>query len=256
MSTTGTTPFTPPGMRSPYLTPMFLRLASAFRPKEIWRIKTDEKVVALTFDDGPSARFFGDVLAALKQGDVRATFFLLGDRVAEGSDTGSPLRRTLVQQTASDGHELAFHGWKHQSVAKYRAPTLTEHLQKFRAELKALLPIADRAPVRFFRPPFGHIEPYVHRVMKQEKMRVVTASILPGDAYFFPSYYLEDEQRAVARILAEVRPGSIVALHVGEDLGRNDAVYDAIHAARIVAAVIPELRRLGYRFATMSELVP
>jgi peptidoglycan/xylan/chitin deacetylase (PgdA/CDA1 family) len=255
MSTTGTPSFTPPGIRSPYLTPAFLRLASTFRPKEIWRIKTDEKVVALTFDDGPSARFFGAVLAVLKQEDVRATFFLLGDRVAEGSDAGSNLRRTLVQQAAADGHEPAFHGWKHQSVAKYRAPALTEHLQKFRAELNALLPSADRTPVRFFRPPFGHIEPYVHRVMKQEAMRVVTANILPGDAYFFPSYYLEDDHRAVSRIVAEVRPGSIIALHVGEDLGRNDSVFDAIHAGRIVAAIIPKLRAIGYRFATMSELV-
>lgn len=256
MSTTRTPTFTPSGLRSPYLTPALLRLASTFRPKEIWRINTDEKVVALTFDDGPSTRFFAEVLGVLKKAEVRATFFLLGDRVAEGSDAGSPLRRTLVQQAAADGHELAFHGWKHQSVSQYRAPALTDHLQNFRTELQALLPSADRTPIRFFRPPFGHIEPYVHRVMKHEKMRVVTASILPGDAWFFPGYYLEDEHRAVARILAEVRPGSIIALHVGEDLGRKDRVFDALHAGRIVASVIPPLQSRGYRFATMSELVP
>ena len=256
MSATELTPTQPQGFRSPYLMPAIIRIGSTFRPKEIWRIKTDEKVVALTFDDGPSARFFADVLAVLKREDVRATFFLLGDRVAEGNDAGSPLRRALVQQAAADGHELAFHGWKHQSVSKYRAPALTADLQKFRAELNALLPAEHRAPVRFFRPPFGHIEPYVHRVLKQENMGVVAASILPSDAYLFPSYYLEDERRAVERVVHEVRPGSITCLHIGEDLGRVDSVYDAIHAGAIVAALIPRLRRSGYRFARMSDLVP
>ncbi len=227
-----------------------------FRRKEIWRIKTDEKVVALTFDDGPSTQPFADVLAVLKRESVRATFFLLGDRMAEGSDLGSRARRTLVRQAAEDGHELAFHGWEHQSVSQVRDPGFTAALQNFRAELAKLMAPGNVPTVRFFRPPFGHIEPSIHRVMKREKMRVVEADVLPGDRYFFPDYFLEDERRVVPRILREVRPGSIICLHVGEDLGRQDSVYDAVHAGRIVATIIPELRRLGYRFATMSELVP
>jgi peptidoglycan/xylan/chitin deacetylase (PgdA/CDA1 family) len=255
MSTAGIAP-TRTGFRMPYVTPALLRVARTFRRKEVWRIETSEKIVALTFDDGPSARAFAEVLAVLKEHDVLATFFLLGDRVAEGSDDGSALRRAHVRQAVEEGHEIAFHGWKHQSVSKYRAPALASDLEKFRAELKTLLDPLPSPPVRFFPPPLGHIEPYVHRVMKQERMRVVQTDVLPGDRSFFPSHFAEDKERAVERILRETIPGSIICLHVGEDLGRRDAVYDCPDAASIVAAIIPELRRRGYRFARLAELIP
>ena len=246
----------PTGLRAPYITPLLLRFGQLIRPREIFRAPTREKMVALTFDDGPSARYMADVLDVLEHEKVKATFFLVGDRIAVHSDPGSARRRANVQRAAQDGHEIAFHGWKHQSVGKSNERAFTDDLERFRAELAELIPAPPQSRVRFFRPPFGHMSGYVHRVMKAGKMRVVEADVLPGDLYFFPSYYLEDEQRAVDRVRRSVRPGSVICLHIGEDLGRQDSVYDAVNAGRIVATLIPSLRNDGYRFARMSELAP
>jgi hypothetical protein len=95
---------------------------------------------------------------------------------------------------------------------------------------------------------------YGYRVMARESMRVVEADVLPGDGYFFPDYFLEDEKRAVDRVLREARPGSVICLHVGEDLGRRDSVYDAVNAGRIVTALVPRLRD-RFHLVRMSELV-
>ncbi len=225
------------------------------RSNEIFHVPTRERVIALTFDDGPSAKYMAEVLDVLDREHVKATFFLVGDRLVTASGEGAAQRRANIQRAVRDGHEIAFHGWNHQSVAKSNEQAFIEDLRKFRTELAALVPTSSHCDIRFFRPPFGVTKDFVHRVMSRESMRVVEADVLPGDRYFIPDYFLEDENRAVKRVAREVRPGSVVCLHIGEDLGRNDSVYDAVNAGRIVAQLIPRLRHDGFRFASMSELV-
>jgi peptidoglycan/xylan/chitin deacetylase (PgdA/CDA1 family) len=225
------------------------------RPDEIFRVPVRANVIALTFDDGPSATYMAEVLDVLDRERVKGTFFLVGDRMAATSGEGAHQRRANVQRAARDGHEIAFHGWKHESVAKSNEQAFTEDLRRFRMELNELAPGANHGSIRFFRPPFGATREFVFRVTRRLSMRVVEADVLPGDRYFFPAYFLEDEKRAVDRVVREVRPGSVVCLHIGEDLGQKDSVYNAVNAGWIVSRVIPRLRKQGYRFATVSELV-
>jgi len=245
----------PAGLRAPYFTPLLLRLGQVMRANEIFRVPTRERVIALTFDDGPSAKYMAEVLDVLDREHVKATFFLVGDRLVTASDEGAAQRRANDQREMRDGQEIAFDGGKHQSVAKSNEQAFIADLRKFRTELAEMVPASSHCDIRFFRPPFGVTKDFVHRVMSRESMRVVEADVLPGDRYFFPDYFLEDESRAVNRVAREARPGSVVCLHIGENLGRNDSVYDAVNAGRIVTQLIPRLRHDGFHFAGMSDLV-
>jgi peptidoglycan-N-acetylglucosamine deacetylase len=99
--------------------------------------------VALTFDDGPDPASTPRFLKALDQLNVHATFFLLGEHVADN--------RLLVAEIAAQGHELAVHGWSH------RRPWLPGDLREF-ADLKRAQTVVEEiagGPVTWYRPPYG-----------------------------------------------------------------------------------------------------
>ena len=86
------------------------------------RASTEEKLVALTFDDGPSGRFTRRLLEGLAQRDAKATFFLCGYRLADYGDEASLIRQ--------NGHEVGLHGYSHDSMAKMDERTLRRELEK------------------------------------------------------------------------------------------------------------------------------
>lgn len=105
-----------------------------------WRAPRSERRVALTFDDGPVDGYTDEVLAILAGAGVRASFFLLGERVAA--------RPAVVGRIAAAGHAIGVHGWDHR---KQDLPRQTERTAAALAELGVT--------TRLFRPPGGYLEP-------------------------------------------------------------------------------------------------
>jgi peptidoglycan/xylan/chitin deacetylase (PgdA/CDA1 family) len=245
----------PGGFRLPYSGPAIIALGCRLFPQCLWKFETNKKRIALTFDDGPSVAFLPGLLDVLDRLDTRATFFLLGDRLADGQLAGCAQRRELVRRLVADGHEIAFHGWHHQPVWRMSEKSISEDIARFREVMGELIGDEWAGRVRFFRPPFGRVTAKTIRAFESANFKVVQASILSGDVWMWPNHYMEVPGRSVSRILREAKSGAILCLHVGEDIGLRDAVYDACHVVEIVEQVIPKLRDEGFEFSPLGRVL-
>ncbi|AVT37785.1 polysaccharide deacetylase family protein [Plantactinospora sp. BB1] len=106
-------------------------------------VRTGERTVALTFDDGPRSGDTDPVLAQLAHAGAYATFFTLLVRVRR--------ERLLLAEIVAAGHEVALHGFDHRRLTRTDPAVVPALLRDARAELEDLTGL----PVRFFRPPYG-----------------------------------------------------------------------------------------------------
>jgi len=198
----------------------------------VWRGPSTGRRIALTFDDGPDAAWTERTLAVLDREDVTASFFLVGERAVRAQDT--------VKRIAAAGHEIGSHGWSHRSLWLC-GPRRTED-EIGRAH--QLLSDAAGGPIRHFRPPWGMVNAAMFGALRRHGQRCVLWSIQPEGLRAVPP------ERQVEHVLDHAHPGAIVDLHDAE--GVRDA------PERLVVALPPMiagLRRVGYEFATVSELL-
>jgi peptidoglycan/xylan/chitin deacetylase (PgdA/CDA1 family) len=202
------------------------RLARWF-PGCLYQVATQKPLVALTIDDAPDPASTPVILAELRRQGARATFFLITDRL-RGQE---PLVRRLV----AEGHEIGNHFTRDR-------PSLRLSLRAFEADLeRADRSLAPWGPRLWARPGSGWYSQAMIGVMQQHGYRCVLGSVYPFDATI-PSVAW-----AARYILRNARPGAIVILHDGGSRGQR--------TARVLAEVLPELRRRGYRVVSLSELV-
>ena len=182
-----------------------------------------EKLVALTFDDGPSGRYTRALLEGMAQRDIKATFFLCGYRMEQYPD--------LVEKILDNGHEIGLHGYSHKSME-------TMCLQEIRQELKktsALLPKCS--PAVFLRPPGGICSRTVLAAAQEQGLALLFWSVDPRD-------WATNDARAVeASVLETVRDGDVILLH--------DMTDSSVTAA---LSIMDKLQAQGFRFVTVSEL--
>lgn len=234
----------PFGIPAPYLTPWLMRLGRRRLPEALWQGTGGRRVVALTFDDGPS-RFTPELLAALRRHDVRATFFVLGDRVERRPD--------VLRQAQGGGHLIALHGQQHRNLARMPVAAAIESMERCREAVEAALG-GTGVPQRWHcRPPYGACGRPLLDALQARGLRVVMPAVMPGDR-LLPRGWREQSGRVTRRVLRALAPGLIVALHDGEDVGARDGVYDMRRAAAVADALIPALRARGYAFVTVEEL--
>lgn len=196
-------------------------------PGCLYHVRTTERVVALTIDDGPEARSTPQILAELRRHGARATFFLISGRLAG--------QEQVVRTLVADGHEVGNH-------FSQDRPSIRLSPAAFEADLL----LADRELARWgrivwARPGSGWYSQAMIGVMRRHGYRCALGSVYPLDATI-PSV-----SWAASYILSNTRPGAIIILHEGGDRG--------LRTARILARVLPELRRRGYRVVPLSELV-
>jgi peptidoglycan/xylan/chitin deacetylase (PgdA/CDA1 family)/sugar lactone lactonase YvrE len=161
----------------------------------IARIATSKRLVALTFDDGPSAAYTQGVLNVLARYGVHATFFLVGRWVQTYPE--------LVREEMRLGHEVGNHTYDHPHLTQLAPADMSAELQAGTAALKQV-----GAPVpRWFRPPYGDFSGAIST--NADQMGQVTI----GWHHTFDQYLLKDAAGGVARLLRDVQPGSIVLAH-------------------------------------------
>ncbi len=90
----------------------------------VWNVPTDEKMVAITFDDGPDMLYTPDILTILKQYDAKATFFVVGFRAEKYPD--------IIKRQMNEGHEIANHSYKHLDFRGKSKQTIEEEIKKKR----------------------------------------------------------------------------------------------------------------------------
>ena len=192
------------------------------------RVQTDQRVVALSFDDGPTPEGVNVVLAQLERFDARATFFLIGREMERHPGQ--------AERLLAAGQELGNHSWSHQRNIG--------HLPSFyRAEVRRtdLALRAAGAQPRLFRPPFGKRLVGLPLAVEEAGYRMVTWDVEDQPERFTdPRAYADD-------ILARVQPGSIILMH---------PMYHHAQTARDALPLVLEgLAERGYAVVSVSELL-
>lgn len=201
------------------------RLAKAF-PGCLYRVRTVERAVALTLDDGLDEVTTPQILVELERHGARATFFLIGERVRG--------REPLVRRLVEAGHEVGNHFMRDRPTILLGAEEMARDL----AATHALL--ARYGQVRWARPSSGWYSGEVVAAMARQGYRCALGSVYPYDATIPSSGF------ASRHILRNVRPGAILVLHDGGARGWR--------TVRTLRTVLPELRRRGYRVVTLGQL--
>ena len=198
----------------------------------IHRVKTEEKMVALTFDDGPSP-YTGQILAALRTANVRATFFLLGKHAEKRPD--------LVRQLYEEGHEIGNHSYSHQPLIFRKRSFIREEIEKTDRIIRQT---GYSGPIHF-RAPYGRKLVALPWILAQMGRPHILFDVIPDD-WDCPGVSL-----IARRIVEGVKPGSIVLCHDGWE---SSAEQDRSQTVEALPIVIEKLKAAGYRFVTISEL--
>lgn len=193
-------------------------------PGTYYMVNTEEKVLALTFDDGPDPLYTGHILDVLKEKDVRGTFFVLGENVQ-----GNP---ELMRRIYEDGHEVANHGYSH----NYSPSKFVQELSKTEEILQNMFNTRSV----YYRPPGGIVSESVLKAVNEQGLTLALWSVDSKD------WQNPGSERIAQTVIKNSFPGAIVLLHDGGEK-REQTI-------RALPVIIDQLKREGYRFVTLSEL--
>jgi peptidoglycan/xylan/chitin deacetylase (PgdA/CDA1 family) len=198
-----------------------------------YRVRTDRKVVALTFDDGPNEPYTSQLADFLASRAVKATFFQVGKAVLRHQE--------VTRRLVADGHLIGCHGFTHEFTNYLSRATLERDIS---AGLRALA-VAGVYPT-LYRPPWLLRVPALSGVLRERGLRVVSGEFCHALEVCQPS-----AEVIARRALAKARPGSILIFHDGYD-GHPGNRASTVTAAKLV---VDHLAADGYSFATVDELL-
>jgi peptidoglycan-N-acetylglucosamine deacetylase len=199
--------------RTPFFLPLLL-------PSLVWRVPTEEKVLFLTFDDGPVPGPTEFALHTLCRFSAKATFFCIGDNIRKHPD--------VFHKIIEDGHATGNHTFNHLSGWRTRTKEYVENIQKCQELLEAR---SQESGVRsqerearsfFFRPPYG-------RITKRQIRQLNEYSIIMWDVLSMDYNKNLSPEGCLRNTIHACRPGSIVVFH------------DSYKAERNMAFVLPRL---------------
>ncbi len=209
------------------------RFGPSLTERVFWRAEIEEPLVALSFDDGPHPTYTPRLLDILARHEVVATFFLIGRYVKRHA--------AIARRIVAEGHDVGNHTYHHRIM-----PLMTGHRieQEIRATHET---IAETTGLfaHLLRPPMGLFTRRTVDVIEACGYQTVVGDVYPRD----PN--LPGANRIVHRVLRRTRPGSLIILHDGGNLGR----VDRSQTLAAVDAIIPELKSRGFRFVPLVELV-
>jgi peptidoglycan/xylan/chitin deacetylase (PgdA/CDA1 family) len=190
-------------------------------PNFTWKIPTQEKVLYLTFDDGPVPEVTPWVLEQLEEYNAKATFFCVGENVQHHPD--------IFNRVTAAGHSVGSHtfnhlnGWVTDNVPYF-------HNVRYGAQLVG---------TELFRPPYGRIKRKQAQFL-QRHYRIVMWDVLSGD---FDNDL--DANQVAQNVIQNAKPGSIVVFH------------DSLKAIRNLRKALPQVLKhfsdLGYRFEALND---
>jgi peptidoglycan/xylan/chitin deacetylase (PgdA/CDA1 family) len=200
----------------------------------------NDRVLALTLDDGPDPKLTRRVLKMLEDRGARATFFLLGEAAAENRES-----RETVDAIVAAGHEIANHTLRDVRSSKLPKQELLAAL----AETHRILTDDRTAPVKLFRPGggvpgwTGHVTRIARR--SPQHYPTVLASIYPHDVR------IRDKDVIVRGVLRRARRGAIIALHEGATPPKQP---DRTRIVEMLDEILRDLQARSFEVVTASEL--
>jgi peptidoglycan/xylan/chitin deacetylase (PgdA/CDA1 family) len=197
----------------------------------VFRVQTDRKVVAFTFDDGPDPRWTPTVLQLLRLHKAKATFFLIGQDALAHPD--------LVAEEMAAGCEIGNHTFDHPDLELLPPDEVDQEIEKGADAVQQ----AGAPRPTLFRPPRGLTDEVVGVLADAEKYRTVFWELgVEHFANHMPA------QEAAKRLLDSVRPGSIILAHDG-------GIPNRTHTMQVLPLLLDGLDRMGYRVVDVDELL-
>jgi peptidoglycan/xylan/chitin deacetylase (PgdA/CDA1 family) len=213
--------------------------------KTLVRGPVDERVIALTYDDGPNPPYTDRILGVLRAEHVNATFFVVGRAVAAFPQ--------VVREETRDGDAIGNHTWDHAHLVLYDATRLRDTLQRTD---DAIFAATGKRP-RIMRPPYGGRDWLVLGEARKLGYTPVMWSVPLANDWEYPPPAVIAE-----RVLRYAGDGAIIDLHDGnQGLICSRATHLAPHvcdrSADVEATrlIVEALKRQGYRFVTIPELL-
>lgn len=189
------------------------------------------KQVALTFDDGPDAIVTPKILDILKENEIKATFFLLGDR----AEAHPEIARRIVEE----GHAIGNHSWSHPNFKELSMDEAMKQVMDTQEELNDIIGYRPS----LFRPPYGALDEDKVEAIQNKDLAIVNWSVDTMDWSGVPA------QEIMRIIHNQLKPGGIILQHSAN--GQN-------HLANTIEALtllIPDLKNQGYSFVTVPDLL-
>ena len=185
-------------------------------------ISDEDKIVALTFDDGPS-KYTDSILDTLKKYNACATFFVIGNKVDFYDET--------LNKMLKNGNEIGNHSYSHKWLNRLSEQEFKNELNKTQEEVKK----ATGYTPKLFRPTYGG---YSDRLKKYTDLTFVLWDVDSSD------WKVKNTDKIIKNVIPNVKDGSIVLMHDNHK-----------YAADAIEAVVKKLKEEGYEFVTVSELL-
>jgi len=215
---------------------VFFDEAVLVRKGTIFRVSGNDKVVALTFDDGPSPAWTPLILDELKKANIKATFFMLGQHVEKYPE--------VARRVAQEGHEIGNHTYDHHVLIYYKPEEIVKEVksaEKIIFETTGVL-------TKYIRPPKAWITAKERKMIEKLGYKVVLWSLNSKDWVNFDAKYI------VRYIAHRVKSGDIILFHDSGGVFRIEG-GDRSETVKSIALLAEALNQKGYKFVTLTELL-
>ncbi len=189
-------------------------------PNFVWNIPSEEKVLYLSFDDGPIPEVTPWVLSLLKKHEAKASFFCVGENVEKNPE--------IFNQIIQDGHQIGNHTYNHKNG------WATDNLDFFHNVRKC----ARLVKSDLFRPPYGRLKPKQIQFL-QRHYSIVMWDVLSGD---FDDQI--DNEQCYQNVITKAKSGSIIVFH--DSLKAKDKLMN------VLPRVLTHFSLKGYKFESIS----
>lgn len=196
-------------------------------------VRTNEPVVALTFDDGPDRAATPQVLDALDRYGARGTFFVLGRQASEHPD--------LIRRMIETGHTVANHTWSHPSLPRLARSERREEIRRGKDAIGA-------GGSDLLRPPYGHFDLKTWLDVRTLGYRTIVWSDHCED------WRIMDPAVLLERLEAALVPGAILLLHDRLEHFEHPSFADRAPMIEALARLLGR-HSASYRFVTVPELL-
>lgn len=207
------------------------------RKDTVYRVPSQIKKIALTFDDGPSPQWTPLILDQLKDLGVKATFFLIGHHVQQYPD--------IARRVDQEGHVVANHGFAHSVILYYTLPEIEEEIKY----TEQVIEIVTGQKTKYYRPPKAWMLPSLKNKIKSLGYTIVLWSVNSKDwsPVFHPELW-------VAHVKKTIKGGDIILFHDSGNVFKSEG-GDRSRTVKVIPLLVRELRKQGFEFVTVEELL-
>ncbi|MEO6254535.1 MAG: polysaccharide deacetylase family protein [Ferruginibacter sp.] len=193
----------------------------------VCKAETERKEIAISFDDGPAADHTPEILQVLKNENVKAAFFCIGNRIAGNEH--------ILKQVQQEGHIIGNHSYSHHFwFDMYSAKKMQDDLKQMDQEMERVTGLKPK----LFRPPYGVTNPHVKKAIIKGGYIPVGWSVRSMDTV------IKDENKLLEKINSAIEPGAVFLFH---DTSKT--------ALNVLPRFIKEVKKRGYNIIPLDKLL-